>query len=190
MQLVFLMYGKRSISWLPRGCSHEFLEPSAPRWEKSIDVSFISISCSVHELLKLEGVSNELAHSIVITIYSSCQSLAYVSNSFTYLPIICSTIYIYASELCLCGTEALCIVSMPFSMAWEHTFEFIKFKGMCVVESFVLVVVYSGGTWPAVYCTTPLWKVIRQQYIWQLTISKLKLAVSHISANFTFQRLY
>ena len=46
------MYGGQSISWLPRVCSHELLEPSATRREKSLDVIFISISCSICGLQK------------------------------------------------------------------------------------------------------------------------------------------
>ena len=55
--------GERSISWLPRVCSHELLESSVPRREKSIDVSFVSMSCSVRELSKLEGVYIECTRS-------------------------------------------------------------------------------------------------------------------------------
>ena len=54
------------MSWLPRVCSHELLKPSTPRWEKLIGVSLISISCSVRELWKFEGVSNELSRSIEV----------------------------------------------------------------------------------------------------------------------------
>ena len=64
MRLVYLMYGERSISWLPRVWSHELLEHSAPRREESIDASFVRISDSVRELQKLEGVSSECTHSI------------------------------------------------------------------------------------------------------------------------------
>ena len=32
------MYGEQSLSWLPRVCSHELLQPFATRREKSIDV--------------------------------------------------------------------------------------------------------------------------------------------------------
>ena len=40
-----------SISWLPRVCRHEHLIKScATRREKSIGVSFVSVSCSVCEL--------------------------------------------------------------------------------------------------------------------------------------------
>ena len=38
------MYGERLINWLPKICIHELLEPSATQRERSIDVSFISIS--------------------------------------------------------------------------------------------------------------------------------------------------
>ena len=34
------MYGERSMSWLPRVCSHGLLKPSAPRREKSIDLVY------------------------------------------------------------------------------------------------------------------------------------------------------
>ena len=51
--LVYLVYGEHSISWSPRICSHEVLQPSATRQEKLIDASFISISCLVHKLEEL-----------------------------------------------------------------------------------------------------------------------------------------
>ena len=43
MRLVYLMYGEQSISWLPRVCSHELLEPSVPLWEKLMDVVTLHI---------------------------------------------------------------------------------------------------------------------------------------------------
>ena len=55
------------MSWLAQVCSqHELLEPSAPQQEKSIDVGFISISRSVCELQKVEGVSSECEGSRVL----------------------------------------------------------------------------------------------------------------------------
>ena len=45
LRLVCLMYGERSISWLPTVCSHELLQPSVTRWDKSIDVNFIYSLC-------------------------------------------------------------------------------------------------------------------------------------------------
>ena len=44
------LYEERSINRLPRVWRDELLESSATRREKSIDVSFNSISCSVREL--------------------------------------------------------------------------------------------------------------------------------------------
>ena len=35
---------ERLVSWLPRVCSHELLQLSAPRQKKLTDVSFVSIS--------------------------------------------------------------------------------------------------------------------------------------------------
>ena len=65
------MYGEWSISWLLRICSHEALKPCRTQQEISIDIRLISISCSVCELSKLEGVSSEYVHYIhvVWTIY-------------------------------------------------------------------------------------------------------------------------
>ena len=47
--LVYLMYEERLINWLPRIRSHELLEPCVAWSEKWIDVSFISMLCSVCE---------------------------------------------------------------------------------------------------------------------------------------------
>ena len=48
--LLYLMYGERQISWLPRVWSRELLEPSVTWHKKSSDVSFISVLCLVCEL--------------------------------------------------------------------------------------------------------------------------------------------
>ena len=54
------MYGERSISWLPRVCSRELLEPSATRREKSMDVKFTSTFASYKNF----KVSEVNAHTI------------------------------------------------------------------------------------------------------------------------------
>ena len=48
--IIDLMYREQLISWLPRICSHELLELSVIRREKSTDVDFISMSHTVHDL--------------------------------------------------------------------------------------------------------------------------------------------
>ena len=70
------MHGERSISWLPRVCSCELLEPSAPRQEKLMDVSFISVSCSVCELRRLGGSGvNECLVRVVVVFLGSYSSV-------------------------------------------------------------------------------------------------------------------
>ena len=67
------MYRRRSIVWLLRVCSDELPEPSA-FGKKSNEASFIFVSCSDHELYKLEGIEGSESGS-------KCQHLKFLLMS-------------------------------------------------------------------------------------------------------------
>ena len=56
-------------SQLPRVCSHELIKPSLPRQEKSIGISFISLSCSVESYKNVKesqvNVSSSTSYSVL-----------------------------------------------------------------------------------------------------------------------------
>ena len=111
---------ERSISWLPRVCSHELLEPSVTRREKSMDVSFVSISCLVRELQNIKWVSSEHAHSVV-----HC--------TFNLTPLLCITTFAKLASLSCGGREG------RERNHFTHHCSFLLVVGSC------LAIVTQGG---------------------------------------------
>ena len=81
------MYRARSINWLPRVYSHQFVEPFAFWQEKSIDVDFVSIPRSVAQVSLMSEV-NKLVQLLLVmpaTYAQRARSISAVRRLKTYV---------------------------------------------------------------------------------------------------------